>query len=454
MLIINFGDYNWVMFSHWRILTIMKGVEHSKNAIDIVLIWGLALLFIVFNFVLISWTSTTGEISLMQQWGNSVLNGGIFNLYKNGGTDYPPLYVIVLGLNSWINLVLFGNNNVSTFSYMLVSKMVPTLCIFISGMILFLYLREKNRKIAYITFITYIFNIALLYNSAYWGQVDSVYSMFILISVLFILRKRYILSSLFLMLGFLTKAQSLVFVPVIWAVIFFQNGIIKTLKIVKINLLIMLAFLIPFYLTGGGLNMIKNFFPVGVSSYVSLNAYNFWFLIFPGFYPNVAISDNQELLFISMKSVGLILLGIYGCLVLYQLYKKNDNKSVVLAMSSVALGFFMLPTEIHERYMFPFFVLFSLIFMKSKKYILVYVVSTFTYLINMMMTMSFWGNFVFYYQIQDIINYLIKVFSFEVVAMSIAGINLTTFIYFSKIGIFKNLGTNIKSDLNSIKSKW
>jgi Gpi18-like mannosyltransferase len=390
----------------------------------------------------------------MQQWGNSVFKDGIFKLYKNGGTDYPPLYMIVLGFNSWINLILFGGSGAPTFNYVLVSKMIPNLCIFFSGLILFFYLREKHRRNAYIVFLSYCFNVALLYNSSYWGQVDSVYTMLILISLLFLLKKGYILSSFFLLLGFFTKAQSVIFIPIVWAVIFFQNGIKKTLKIAEINLLAIAVFLLPFFISGGGLNVIKNLFPIGVSSFVTLNAYNLWFFIFPGFYPEVAISDHQRWWLFSFREIGLMLLGIYTCLILYQLYKKNDNKSIVLAMSSVALGFFMLPTEIHERYMFPFFALFSLVLIKNIKYVLIYLVLMFTHLINMMMTMGFWGNFMFYLPLQTLINNLIQTFSFQFVSMVIAGINLVTFIYFLKTGIFHNLFFNIKNDVNLIKNRW
>lgn len=414
---------------------------------EILLISVSVVLFVVFNLILVSWTSFTEEMMIMKNWGDLVLNKGIFEVYRQGVSDYPPLYLLVLALNSLM---------VRDFSLnpLIVAKLVPILMILAGGFLVYGYLRKENNKLALGAFLLYIFNLSLIYNSSYWGQVDSVHSFLVLLTVIFLLKEKYLASSLTLLLAAMTKVMSLSFMPILWAIILIKCGLKRSIRLVWLNLLVVFLILCPFFLTGGGGNLLNNFFPLGLSSFVSLNAFNLWFFIFPGFYPERMVSDRLIWGLGSYREMGLMMLGVYLALVIYQLWKRHDKEMIWLAMASAALAFYILPTEIHERYLFSFLPILGLFCLKKKKYLLIYLVMSFNYLINMMMVMAFWGDFWPYIQIQKVINEVVERYSFAGVGRMVAIINVLTFIYFSKVGVFKNLGSNLKEDFYLVKKEW
>ena len=137
-------------------------------------------------------------------------------------------------------------------------------------------------------------------------------------------------------------------------------------------------------------------------------------------------------------------------IVIYQLIKKHDTNNIILASAGMAFAFFMLPTQIHERYLFPFFALFVLIALNNKKYLWMYIILTITYLLNLMMILPFYRSGIFHL-IQIFLNISHNLFSFTRVAIVIAVVNVLTFIYFNKIGIFNNLLHNLKNDFLRLK---
>lgn len=396
-----------------------------------VIIFGAIVVFLIFNYVLVSWTSFTDEILIMKKWGDLVLEKGIFDVYRSGASDYPPIYLLILAFNSWV---------VRNFwiDPLVMAKTIPILMILFTGLMIYRYLRSEGQKKSWVVFILYIFNLSLLYNSSYWGQVDSVHSFFMVMSVIFLLKKRYLSSSLIMLVAALTKVMSFSLMPILWVIILMKSGWQKSIRWFSINVWLLFLILLPFWLTGGGENFLYNLFPLGLSSFVSLNAFNFWFCLFPGFYPELMVSDSLGWGVVSFRIMGLVMLGFYIVLVIYSLRKKIDKEKIILAISSIALAFFMLPTEIHERYLFSFFPLLALLCLKRKRYLYFYLFFSLTYLINMMMVMAFWGNFWPFIQIQTWVNGMVDKYSFAQFGRVIAIINMVNFIYFSKVGILKN----------------
>lgn len=394
-------------------------------------ILGLIILFLLVNLALFL-KGFHEDIKWFQYWGNIALQNGTPYLYSNYITDYPPFYLFVLKFNAWLNLNLFNNLDLLTPNYIFISKTIPTLCNLAIGILIYLYIQDKNYNQAFLASCLYLFNPAIIYDAAYWGQVDAVNTLFMTLSIIFLINKKYIYSTIFIILAVLTKVQSISLVPVVFTVIVLNCDFNKATKIILTAILTSFSVLFPFIITGTLPLVIKNILnSVGRYPFVTVNSYNSWFLISPDA-PDLSntLSDSTHLYSISLKNIGFIFLAIYTLIVIYQLSKRDDEETIILAATSMTFAFFMLPTEIHERYLFPFFALLSLIVLNSRKYTGVYIVLSITFLLNLMMI-----------SLQSI-N----------IALFIALINVAIFIYFTKIGICKDLFSNLKQDIKTFNN--
>ncbi len=395
------------------------------------------------------------DISTQQRWGNIALEQGLSEVYQKGEIDYPPLYLNILKLNAWLHRSLFGNLDLTSPSYNLISKIVPVLANFMIGAALFLNLRKskKSRKSALFVTGIYLFNLAIIYNTAYWGQVDSVLSFLMLMSILFALDKNYLLSALLFSLAILTKIQAVFLLPLIALIIFRGIRIKNVIKIFLSSIMLIILVFLPYLLTNTTLKVLNIIiYTIRRTDFITVNAYNLWYFVTSQSDSLKGAFDNLLVFKFSIQTIGTSLFFIYALLVIYQLSKKFNKTHVFLAASSLAFAFFMLATRIHERYFFYFFAFGAMIAVMNWRYSVMYLILMFTHLFNLMMVLQYGGpHYSIFYPIQLFLDWLIKLSSFNSVATTIALINVVTFVYFSWTGIFKGLGRNIKDDLTRLK---
>jgi hypothetical protein len=88
---------------------------------------------------------------------------------------------------------------------------------------------------------------------------------------------------------------------------------------------------------------------------------------------------------INLNVLGWVLFGAFAAFTLYFLHKRFKVSNEFLAIFAAFMlffAFFMLPTRIHERYLFPAISMLALMFTFLKKTRPLYVVLTTTFLIN------------------------------------------------------------------------
>ncbi len=111
---------------------------------------------------------------------------------------------------------------------------------------------------------------------------------------------------------------------------------------------------------------------VGEYPYLSMNAYNLWWLVSWG--KARWVSDTHFFLnLFTYRTLGTILLGIFIILLLKYLFKREkDEQAVFLSCALAIFAFFMLPTEMHERYIVPVFAFLLLAVVKSNSLKIIY----------------------------------------------------------------------------------
>jgi Gpi18-like mannosyltransferase len=258
-------------------------------------------------------------------------------------------------------------------------KMPAILADIATALLIFLIVRKYGSfRLAFISMISYAFNPAIIYNSAIWGQVDSVYTLLFMLALMLFVSGKQMLSGVFMALAILTKPQSLVLVPLFALVMIKKNSPLNLAKITSVSCVAFVVVALPFYLDTSILELFKLYFNSYIQyPYNSLNAFNFW--AFEGMFQ----PDNTQFLFMTYRMWGYLMFGLIFIYVSYFILKNKDDKSIYIACAILFFAFFMFFTRIHERYLFPMFAPLAVAMTLDRRFSYVYILATLTFLFNL-----------------------------------------------------------------------
>jgi hypothetical protein len=136
---------------------------------------------------------------------------------------------------------------------------------------------------------------------------------------------------------------------------------------------------------------------LGHISPLTANAYNAWALVGPDplAVGGIAHWTDDSLKVVdglSAFTIGILLLSGTGILVAWQLLRRDDRVSIVLAATIVAAAVFILPTRVHERYMFPAFALAAPLAATSRSWRAWYVVIGIATVVNLHAVLTHGGT--------------------------------------------------------------
>ena len=126
------------------------------------------------------------DISCFSWWSDAVFEHGITKFYGlEAFTDYPPGYMYVLWVIGAIKK-LFGLTSAATVSIILL-KLPAMICDLLIGYVIYLIAKKYTKyQNALLFSALYMFNPSVIINSATWGQVDSVFTLFVLLMCYFV----------------------------------------------------------------------------------------------------------------------------------------------------------------------------------------------------------------------------------------------------------------------------
>ena len=184
-----------------------------------------------------------GDISTVKNWSGDLLQNGFAGFYERGQFfPYPPLANYIFYFLAFItNVFNFSLHSVLAGVIYRLPNIFADLFI---GWILYLLGQRKSLWIS----VIYLFTPAVWYISSYWGQWDSIMTMFLVISFYLAYSRKVFLSLLFWLLAFLIKPQAL---PFIFPLLGMHWGSKKLAKVAISSLVtvgIFLLFYHPFFL--------------------------------------------------------------------------------------------------------------------------------------------------------------------------------------------------------------
>lgn len=350
---------------------------------------------------------------------------GLAQLYQSGQplVNYPPLFLTLLvGLGKLYGLLVPGFEYTPVQSVLIklpavVADLAITLLLYHTAAQLVTLTKsgEGSRWFPLLTAGLWALNPAIIYVSAFWAQVDSIHTLWMLAALLAALARRWGWSGLFMGLALLTKLHAIVLLPLLLVLAWRHS-----LRAVAMGALAVAGALglglLPLVLTGAGDHVLAAYFgSVGYYPKLAVNAFNGWFLV----QTISAQAFGRELLDtarvvgpITLRWVGLALLAGYMALLVARLWPRLEQPParpagadqpagltwpgaaalllVFFAAGLLVFGFFSLATEMHERYGLPALAFLALPAARWRRVLWPYLLLTAAFTVNLLRVLP-WG---------------------------------------------------------------
>lgn len=305
------------------------------------------------------------------------------------GMNYPPVFADILQGLLWLGkqIMPFGQHlgDVNTWTLLKLPSILADLGI--AGTLAFAGRRWFTSKIGLIAAAMYLFIPVTWYDSAIWGQVDSLSALPMLLAVVFVIDKKPELSAIFLVLAVLTKPQGalvvLILLPVLIGQILHKELAKKRFfSTLGAGLITFILIAVPWSMEsyvnssvksvpvlGDFLGLIYQYFgTAGLFPVLTANAYNPWALVgTPSLAEQIHTgtvywrTDNLLILGVPAGILGSVLFIGLVAFIFWKLIKHHDAQQVLTGFALLLVGFFMLPTRVHERYLAQAFAVLALV---------------------------------------------------------------------------------------------
>jgi Gpi18-like mannosyltransferase len=373
----------------------------ALSALAILLLAGLALRFTI-AYILFPGSGFESDLNSFSSWARTLADFGPGGFYANAGfADYPPGYLYVLwavGLLGDLFAPLAGSAPEAIIGTLI--KLPPMLADVAVAAVLYRMVSrwssepgQNASRLGLLAAGAYLFNPVTWYDSALWGQADAVGALVMLLGVAALLRGNPEGSAALAVLAGLIKPQfGVVLAPIVGVVLLRRHllaqgsgpvrrpwlpavladrarltqGPIRLVTSAGAGIVVLMVAITPFGLDiPAYLQLMAR--TAGGYEGLSVNAYNPWALVGAGGTPPLASSglwSEDTVPFLGPLPgvfIGALLVGGGYLLGLGRLLRRADRWSIVLVTVFLSLCFFILPTRVHERYLFPAFALLPLL---------------------------------------------------------------------------------------------
>ena len=271
--------------------------------------------------------------------------GGLPGLGHDIG-NYNAPYMTLLALLTYLPVS-------SLVSVKTLSVVFDFICAIAVAMIALHVLKEHKHKmeIALVLYAITLFLPTVFLNSAYWAQADSIYTAFILLSILYLIKEKYIRSFIFLGVAFAFKLQFIFILP-LFILVYISERKFSLLHFI-IPVITNIVLCIPSMIFGNSFANCVNVYigQVGTyNEYITLNFPNIYSIYFSNGTSHLINSPNDYLPKIGIF-ITLFIFIIIAFLVLYKRPKFTPKAIVEFGLWSVLICTFFLP-HMHDRYLF------------------------------------------------------------------------------------------------------
>ncbi len=330
-----------------------------------------------------AWGGHDSDMSCWMGWGNYIANNGTATFYTAPGHewyDYPPAYMMVLGLiaRTLKALQIGSDTAAAVFAYMLPAYLADI------GTAWIVMRAAQKRGFSngwqLLLGCICLFDPAVVMLSGAWGQIDSILTFFLLLSMTELLDERRITAGILFAAAVMIKWQALIYGPVLAAAYLLhlrtKRDVLETVLGVLAAFAVILLISLPFKGDQGILWIVGRFLnAAGGYDYASVEAYNFLALC-GGNWKNAGYPLIPG---ISYKTFGTVAVLIAVGLALVMQWRGakpvlagekkrgTDDHMVFTASAFCMFTIFTFGHYMHERYVFPVILLLIMTFVYTRR---------------------------------------------------------------------------------------
>jgi dolichyl-phosphate-mannose--protein O-mannosyl transferase len=431
--------------SAYSVQAVLLVSERPTAAFLGLLFFGLALRLLL-AYVVFPQAGLRTDLHLFGDWSRTLAEVGPGGFYANVAfSDYPPGYLYVLwgyGLVGQTIANLLGGPSYGLLDYWIKLPALVADCL-VAVVLYRALVRWQGPRAGLLVSGAYLLTPVTWYDSALWGQVDAFGVLLLALAMIWLIDWRPELATLAAVAAFVVKLQFGIGLAVVAVVLLRRHllaardpsgtsarqlglpppetwlddrlgqGIMRLVSSALLGLAAFLLLLVPFDLETlapaglAGIPIIGDlagfvglstsagaFYPV-----LTANAYNPWALVGPT--PLVtALSGNYQWTFDSLSLfgvpavvVGAVLFLAVAAGVAVLLWRRPEPLAILVGITVLAVAFFVLPTRVHERYLFGAIGVGAMLFATSRGWRLWFVGLSAVGLINMhaILTLAFRG---------------------------------------------------------------
>ncbi len=360
-------------------------------------------------------------------WAHRMASAGPGRFYELGGlSDYPPGYMYVLWglgeIGTWLKPYTLGVD--------ITRGLIKIPAILADGAVawyLFAFCRRygsrwlgswSGERIGLVAAVLFLFNPGTIFDSAVWGQVDSVGTLALVATIFLLARGWTEAAAVGAVVALLVKFQFAFLIPVVAVVglkrhVFGRSSdpqhadrrdLLRVLTSLAAGLGSLVLMLLPFNMAvwspGPPARSLVDKFLEATDTYsgLSINGFNLWrnpwsglgdtlgrgcdAPILPGCAGPAGIAFQIGATSISWQLVGTILFALAALAALWQIARRDDPEGLVVGSLTLAVAFFALPTRVHERYLFPALALAAPMVARSWRWAVLYGVISLSFFAN------------------------------------------------------------------------
>ncbi|MFN0134557.1 MAG: NPCBM/NEW2 domain-containing protein [Phycisphaerae bacterium] len=314
------------------------------------------------------------DIDLFTRWIAKLCEHGISGFYGvERFCDYPPLMILIF---RGLGLITHAIDGGPPGDVLIAAALKTTACA-ADVLIAIVLIVEGRRRIGpragVLAAGLYLLNPISLYDGAFWGQVDSIYTLFVLLALVLLGRSCWIACGSFAAIALTAKFQAITFFPLLLLEAYRIGGW-RALAWKLLGIAIGVALIATPLLVAGTLQ--ENFQRayvnvVGQYHELSKNAYNVWYLVGD---PEIADTSppralveavaagrdtvkagDSWLLQATWRKISLAGFALSVAVVLSLYLLRPGHVQRYAAAGLLGMCFYLFPTEMHERYAFPVF---------------------------------------------------------------------------------------------------
>lgn len=300
------------------------------------------------------------DIAYWKSWLSYATEFGIWNVYQLDlpGQAYPPVMMILLyTLGSLYRLILpaAGDSQLLTAVVKLPAVIGDLAAAGLLAAIARRGVGERGlgpRGAATLLAL----HPAAIWLSSFWGQVDLLLGGLVVAAWWRILSRSPAAAGALLSLALFTKPQAMIILPAAVALLTRRCGGRGPARALAAGGIVAAALCLPFVFAGYGSKLVGIYTGAGnVYPYLSLSAFNPWGIVSRIVDPGGSLVGDAGFLLpgVSPKRIGLVLFLGATAWIAWRAWRTNNAGSAWRLLTLQWFAFFLLPTQIHERYLVP-----------------------------------------------------------------------------------------------------